>query len=227
MKKLFILLFGKMLRYRTRNMILFDILRLKARGFFEKQNVTPKSEKLHLACGGRRVEGWLNSDVSGSEYNVDLGCGRLPWKDNVFETVVCQHVIDDLDIDRELIPLLIELKRVVKTGGQIWLSCPDLEKICKGYIEDRFVSLVADRKTRIPGYSLGDYPNIQFFNHQVFEAGNNCNMFDFELLSFVLRKAGLKNVSRVTEKELLETHPDFPPRNDELHALNVKAVVED
>ena len=54
---------------RTVRMMEFDLLRLDARRHVAAtgQQVIPPTDKLHFGCGNRRVKGWLNVDVAGSD----------------------------------------------------------------------------------------------------------------------------------------------------------------
>ena len=63
----------------------------------------------------------------------------------MLSVIVSQHVIEHLELIDELLPLFSELKRVLRLGGQIWLSCPDMEKICRLYVDGRTRELVEDR----------------------------------------------------------------------------------
>src|SRR5690242_6902805 len=82
--------------------------RLRRRG---DRDVLPRDPKLHLGAGGRKVPGWLNVDISESEYDVDLGSGRLPWRTDSADCVVSEHTIEHLELHSELVPLLSELNR--------------------------------------------------------------------------------------------------------------------
>lgn len=220
-------LFGGMFRERTLVMVYFDLLRLRTRMRARLKKKRPISPKLHLACGDRRIPGWLNVDAAGSEFDVDLGAGRLPWGDASFDCVVSQHLIDDLEIESELIPLFREIKRVLKPGGELWLSTPDMEKICRSYLEDGGTKLIADRRSRMPGFNMKGYPDSQYMNVIFFEWGRNQNLFDFPLLNFVLRRAGFEDGRRASERDLLKRFPDFPPRRDDYQSLYVCAAKTD
>jgi SAM-dependent methyltransferase len=111
---------------RTLQLMWFDVLRLQARiRRLRRNDLEPSCNKLHLGCGSRRVAGWLNVDVIGSDYDIDF-ITRLPWRSDSFSAIVSQHVIEHLELFGELVPLLSELRRVLQPGGQIWLSCPDM-----------------------------------------------------------------------------------------------------
>jgi predicted SAM-dependent methyltransferase len=55
----------------------------------------------------------------GSDLNLDIANGKLPFKNEQFQSIVSQHVIEHLTIEDELIPLLRECKRSLKVGGEI------------------------------------------------------------------------------------------------------------
>jgi predicted SAM-dependent methyltransferase len=194
---------------------------MKAR--LSRPSAIPTSNKLHFGCGYRKVAGWLNTDLTG-DVSIDLAAGILPWEDHVFDVAVGQMVIDDLDMEMELMPLLKELRRTLKHNGVLWVSCPDIGKICRSYLENRCADLVADRQTRWPAYSLNGRPGAQFVNDIFFEWGNNMNHFDFDLLKWYLERAGFSQIARHDERRLLEEHPEFPPRRDDAHALYVRCV---
>ena len=205
---------------QTKRSLKLDWLRLKARASqYRKRPIT--SASLHIGCGSRHFEGWLNVDLYGSDWNVDLQ-SPLPWPSNTFEVVLGQHVIEHLELTDELLPLLRELHRVCKDGAEVWLSCPDMAKVCTSYIEDRGQRLVIDRMTRWP-FSLDGAPAQQMINLLFHQKGQHKNLFDFELLSWTLKQAGFSECRRTSEAELLSRYPKLPPRNDESQTLYVVA----
>lgn len=154
---------------------------------------------------------------------MDLAAGRLPFADRSAETVVMQHVVEHLELHGQLIPLLRELHRVCAPDGMLWLSCPDLAKVCAGYTADRGQALKEDRCSRYPDYSLGGAPVQQFVNDLFQARGRHRNLFDLELLAWALGQAGFDLVEQVKEAELLAAHPEFPPRHDDDQSLYVVA----
>ena len=87
-------------------------------------------------------------------------------EDGVLNAITGQHVIEHLDLGRELLPLLIELRRVADEGAELWLSCPDLQKVCEGYVADRGAGLMEDKKSR-QEHSVGDAPVRDIFSGDV------------------------------------------------------------
>lgn len=208
---------------RTARLVAFDLVRLRAR-LIRRRVLHPASDKLHLGAGYRRVPGWLNVDVYGSECDVDLACGRLPWPTGAFSAVVSQHVIEHLELESELLPLFSELRRVIGKGGELWLSCPDMEKACTGYLEDRASALSEDRRARMPQWALPtEIPSQHFVNWLFQQNGEHRNLFDLELLRWALLRSGFTACARSCEAKLLERFPEMPLRNDDVQSLYVIA----
>jgi SAM-dependent methyltransferase len=214
--------------------IRFDLLRARARLRTRgKKNLLPPSPKLHFGCGSRKIDGWLNVDLVGSDFDLDL-TAPLPWAGASFEAALSQHVIEHLELRTQLLPLLRELRRVLRPGGELWLSCPDIEKICESYQRHRMVDLIRDREERsrlywgrpwtldgevqIPGVPSSQMTNLLF--HQGYE---HRNLFDFTLLEWALRLAGFTGIRRTGEEELLRRFPEVPRRGDDAQSLYVTA----
>jgi predicted SAM-dependent methyltransferase len=210
---------------RTSARLHFELFRMRARARSRRMPRTPLERRLHIGAGTVRVAGWLNADIVSDEAPVDLAA-PLPWDDVVFEVIVGEHVIEHLDLEQEALPFLRELHRVARPGGEIWLSTPDIEKVCRAYLDTRGASLVASWEARNPGKGspIGNFPPGHMLNRVFHQFGEHQNLFDFELLRWALTDAGFQDCMRVDEAELLRRFPEFPPRRDDFHSLYVRAV---
>lgn len=220
---------------RTVDLIRFDLLRARTRLRTQgKKDLYPSSKRLHFGCGSRKVEGWLNVDLYGSDFDVDLATGRLPWRDNTFEVALSQHVIEHLELGSELIPLLKEIRRVLVENGEIWLSCPDIAKICKSYHDHKMVDLIIDREDRFRLYWESEWsldkqagvegiPSSHMINLIFFQGYEHRNLFDFDLLEWVLDHCGFVDIERVNEDAMLNQFPEFPRRGDDKQSLYIRA----
>jgi len=213
----------RLLAKRTRRSLRFDAVRLRARLKSSSGGLTPRCRRLHLGCGRRLVTGFVNVDVTGSDYDIDISSGRLPWLDGSFDTIVSQQVIEHLELESELLPLLSELTRVLVPGGDAWLACPDMERICRSYLADGGRALLADRQKRWPGFTLNGLPTQQMMNVLFHQAGEHVNLFDFPLLRHLLLESGFAKVERVSETDLLSSFPEMPRRDDDEFSLYVRA----
>jgi predicted SAM-dependent methyltransferase len=216
----------RLLSHRTVQAVRFDVCRSAARSRSKKLPKRPAADKLHVGCGARLVPGWLNVDVADADACIDLGCGKLPWSDGVFAVALSQHVIEHLELKSELLPLLHELCRVLRSGGELWLSCPDLEKACRSYEVSRGRELLDDRERRKAEHvdlGLAGIPSQHFINVLFQQDGEHKNLFDEELLCWALGKSGFVDCRRTIESELLSRFPEFPARGDDIQSLYVVA----
>jgi predicted SAM-dependent methyltransferase len=207
---------------RTRTALKFDLRRLYARMRHQWRRGGAPFPRLHFGCGRRHIEGWTNVDVAGSPFDIDL-TAPLPWTAEVFEAIVAQQVIEHLDLESELLPLLRELARVAKPGAEIWLSCPDMAKVCQSYIADRGVELKHDRERRWKVKWLPGMPSSHMINLLFHQGNEHRNLYDLELLSWVLTQAGFDSPRRSSEPEFRARFPVFPLRDDDQHGLYVTA----
>ena len=85
------------------------------------------ARRLHLGCGTHLLDGWLNSDRcprSGRLLSLDV-TRRFPLPDDAFDYVFSEHVIEHLEY-RQGGHMLAECFRVLKPGGRLRISTPDL-----------------------------------------------------------------------------------------------------
>lgn len=210
---------------RTAMLMRFDALRLKARLKGNRSNVTPTESRLHFGCGEIKVKGWLNVDVANSDFDLDLAIGKLPWVNSSFSAIVGEHIVEHLELESELLPLLREFRRVSRSGAEIWLSCPDMEKICREYLRDKGVGLLAHIKQKRPLMKFVDgCPPQHIVNKLFHQGGEHKNLYDFEIVQWALNEAGFGECQQVRERELLARFPEIPPRGDDEHSLYVCAL---
>ncbi|HMH44264.1 MAG TPA: methyltransferase domain-containing protein [Pyrinomonadaceae bacterium] len=100
---------------------------------------------LNLGCGSRYHSGWINIDIVPAGPGViahDLRQG-IPLADNSCEAVYHSHVLEHLRRP-EALQLLRECYRVLKPGGILRVAIPDLERICRIYLEKLEAALKSD-----------------------------------------------------------------------------------
>ena len=215
---------GGLFSPRTIELMKIDLICFRLRRKQKDKRDSPAATKLHFGCGNVHVDGWLNVDMMASDENVDLGSGRLPWRNSSFEVAVSQHMIEHLDLETELLPLFAEIKRVLVPCGEIWLSCPDIAKICHSYLDNGMEDLLQDRQKRWSNFNLHGMPAVHLINHLFCQEDGHRNLFDFELLAWALDQSGFKEIQHVQEKDLLQRFPEFPARNDDCQSLYISAI---
>ena len=90
--------------------------------------------KLNLGCGPHVMDGWLNFDVVAypGVTRMDLALGLPGTASESVDFIFSEHFIEHLDRDVAE-HLFKEMYRVLKPGGVVRLSTPDLDHIIKCY----------------------------------------------------------------------------------------------
>lgn len=91
---------------------------------------------LNIACGNRFHKDWINVDfhASSREVNVINILKGLPYSDNSFDVVYSSHFLEHLT-KKQADFVLVEIFRVLKQRGIVRIVVPDLENICREYLE--------------------------------------------------------------------------------------------
>lgn len=82
--------------------------------------------KLHLGCGKRRFDGYLNIDLHNSDMDMDIR--RLPFDDETIDEIVTVHVCEHF-YKYEIQGILQDWRRVLKPGGVFIAELPCLDKV--------------------------------------------------------------------------------------------------
>ena len=94
--------------------------------------------KLHLGCGPRKLPGYIHVDIDPYDH-IDYRCDikKLPMFQNESVNIIysCGTLIY-FDRD-EVMEVLKEWKRILKTGGQLFISVPDFENIVNVYLREK------------------------------------------------------------------------------------------
>ena len=105
---------------------------------------------VNVGCGTVAHPSWRNFDVVPQLPHVqplDVRKG-LPLDDGIAAAVYSSHVLEHLT-ESEAKPFLSELWRVLEPGGVVRLVVPDLETICRNYLQQ-----LADLRTGATGSSF-------------------------------------------------------------------------
>jgi predicted SAM-dependent methyltransferase len=107
----------------TSRRLLRGVDRQVTRHYLENHQV----RKLHLGCGRNILPGWLNSDFypkSPEVLHLDAR-GRFPLADEQFDYIFSEHMIEHLAYPKG-VSMLRECFRVLRPGGRLRISTPDL-----------------------------------------------------------------------------------------------------
>jgi predicted SAM-dependent methyltransferase len=164
----------------------------KVRAYFDAQPV----RKLQIGTSNTPLAGWLNTDFILENPSVVYldATRRFPFPDRVFDYVTCEHMIEHIDYASGE-TMLRECFRVLKPGGKIRLSTPDLRMI---------TSLCAEPPTE-PQKKYVDFiiervmPEVKeckavFVVNNAFRAWGHQFLYDPATLRQLLAKQGFENL---------------------------------
>lgn len=146
--------------------------------------------KLHLGCGYRKFDGYINIDLNPSCANADLyqDCTNLSnFPDNSVDEIITYHMVEHVG-HRNLIPMFIEYRRVLKPGGKLIFETPNLAEIIK-----RFAQLTANS-----GEIIGDFGDGSVYE-TLYGGQKDAGAFHISLLTpylamLVLKAAGFEDI---------------------------------
>lgn len=171
--------------------------RLSRRADIERYLASTSTRKLHLGCGPYPIDGWLNTDLQPVKRDVVFvdASRPLPFGDRAFDYVFSEHLIEHLEY-LDGIRLLGECYRVLKPGGRLRISTPDLRFLLDLYATPRteFQQRYLEWATTTFGLPCAPRPEIFVINN-FFHAWGHRFIFDRDVLMSALTLAGFTNLT--------------------------------
>lgn len=154
---------------------------------------------IHLGCGTRRLNGWLNLDAP----NYDI-TRPLPWKDGSVDAFYLEHVIGSVT-PAQACRFFTEAFRSLKPGGVLRLSFRDV-RLMRGMMTPAFRQYMKDRGkgNPVPGNDLCTF--MEVYRQQ--------SLWSADFLSYVLEELGFQvsqhapGISRHLHLQCLERRAD-------------------
>jgi SAM-dependent methyltransferase len=156
--------------------------------------------RLNWGCGNHQAPGWINSDQKPDcELPCDIRDG-LPLDTESIDYAVSIHALPEVPYDA-LVPVLQELRRVIKPGGVLRLCLPDLLKGVDAYRRgDRDYFLVPDEDAKSLGAKLIT---------QLIWYGYSRTLFTPEFIEELLIKAGFRQVHHCLYMQTASRFPEI------------------
>lgn len=90
--------------------------------------------RLHLGCGPRYLEGWINVDRwAPDRRDLTADLSRLPFRPGSVDEILASHVIEHLPRGGAF-QAMAHWSSLLRPGGRIAVECPDLEEICRRFV---------------------------------------------------------------------------------------------
>ena|GEM_PF-589080 len=145
-------------------------------------------KRLNWGCGAHVAPGWINSDVK-DEAGVDLVADirqGLPLASDSIDYAVSIHALPEFAYP-ELVPVLEELRRVLKPGGTLRLALPDLHRGIDAYLakDESYFKVGTDEVSSLGGR----------FVVQMLWYGYSRSLFTADFAIELLEKAGFVDVA--------------------------------
>jgi SAM-dependent methyltransferase len=174
--------------------------------------------RLNWGCGAHGEPGWINSDLKegpGIQHACDIRDG-LPLPDESIDYAVSIHALPEIPYP-DLVPALVELRRVLKPSGVLRLALPDLERAVGAYeAGDADYFLIPDEDAK----ALGSKLVVQLIWY-----GYSRTPFTYDFIEELLLRAGFSRVQRCAFGETRSTHPGITELdNRKAESLFVEAV---
>ena len=182
------------------------ILRMHRKGLRQVRKISnQKHLKLHIGCGCRIKQGWINIDLSpGADISLDMR-EPLPLHADSCSFIYSEHFLEHLDYPESTRLFLSECYRVLEPGGIFSVGVPDTEWSLLEYagrIHDGYFELA--KKIWHPKWCQTE---IEHINYHFRQGEEHKFAYDFKTLVYVLENVGFQQVQcRDFSEELDSKH---------------------
>ena len=167
-----------------------------------------ESKKLHIGCGSNLLEGWLNAD-----YNIDssdvfhLDATKIfPINADSFDYIFSEHMIEHITYPQGL-SMLNECRRILKPGGCIRITTPDLGFLIGLYAQNKSILQLNYINWASSNFIQNNiFTDTMIINNFVRDWGH-LFIYDFKTLKHSLEMVGFINVKSFLLNE--STTPEF------------------
>ena|ERR1700761_4438264 len=176
--------------------------------------------KLQLGAGQNELPGWFNTDyfVRPSIYFLDV-TKKFPFADNTFTYVFSEHHIEHITY-KQARYMLSETYRVMKPGGYIKITTPDLNQYIRAYAEGTLHNAIVKKHVKdwiYTGFAyaenyipVDDEVYEAHFINDIFMNYEHRFIYDEKALAKLAKNAGFTIINKALIKEMdfdhIESH---------------------
>ena len=148
---------------------------------------------MHLGCGNRIKDGWVNIDLKPTaDLTLDVR-EPLPFADDTFSIIYSEHFLEHFDYPRDIMKLLSECYRVLERAGVHSFSVPDGEKVLRYYVTREYSDFPQAQKRFNPRWCKTQMDHVNYCMRQ---DGEHRWYYDEETMRMLLETVGFIEVQR-------------------------------
>lgn len=134
---------------------------------------------IHLGCGEKRLEGFINIDNRKSA-NVDIACNMLdlPFDSESIDLIYMCHSLEHVPLP-DIKPFLSRLKDILRPSGKLYISVPDFEILSSLYLAKKVPLSMIVRAVH---------------GGQEYEGNTHYFSYDYVLLKSLLESLGFQRI---------------------------------
>lgn len=204
------------------------VARKEIRAYIESR----ETRKLQLGCGHNVLSGWLNTDIGCTGPITYLDVRKpFPIESGTFDYIFTEHIIEHLTYSQGA-GMLAECFRVLKPGGTLRVSTPDLEFLIGLHASDKTALQQSYIKWCVDNF-LPWAPSAEdaFVINNFYSGFGHLFVYDQKVLGDTLRSAGFSGIEKKEVGESanealrgLENTSRQPPGFLALESLVLEAV---
>ena len=168
-----------------------------------------KNKFLYVGCGNHRMLGFTHVEINiGKQYKKGGDVGppeiladitrHIPLSDNSVELIFSRATLEHLTY-QELINHFLECHRLIKKGGYIRMSVPDLDIMINNYLDKKENVEEVKYKSEISGSTPVENHTDLFISRVLYH--DHYYLHNFDTLSRALSKTGFTNIKKVNAGE--------------------------
>lgn len=179
-----------------------------------------KEVNVNLGCGTHIVEGWVNIDNyigADTPYFLQGDCREIPLENNSVDYLLCDNVLEHLPMC-DVIPVIHEIKRVLKKGGRAVLIVPDFKNAVESWLKidwDQAFNPI-----------FFTYLSEPIYGNQAHEGEYHKTPFTAGFFAYILKVAGFKDVKIIFHPQFGDS-PNYPGVRSPHANLRTAEIVAD